>query len=122
MVAKTHPLANRSITLPEVDFIITIDASKQGSGATDVGSTPTGGRWADTTNQHINYLELKAIRFAIKPYYKRWAGAKHIAIRSDNTTAAAYINNMGRAISGNCNNLAKDIWKFCIKGKSLDFS
>ena len=37
------PLANRSITLPEVDVIITTDASEKGWGATD-GSTPTGGR------------------------------------------------------------------------------
>ena len=29
------PLANRSITLPEVDFIITSDASEEGWGATD---------------------------------------------------------------------------------------
>ena len=59
---------------------------------------------------------MKAIRFAIKSYYKKWAEAKHLTIRSDNTTATAYINNVGRAISDNCNNLAKDNWKFCIKG------
>ena len=72
-------------------------------------------RWADTTNQHINYLELKAIHFAIKCYYKRWAGTKHLRIKSDNTTVRAYMNNMGGTISDNCNNLAKNIWKFCIK-------
>ena len=43
------PLANRSITLPEADFIITTDASEKGWGDID-GSTPTGGKWADTTN------------------------------------------------------------------------
>lgn len=38
-------------------------------------------------------------------------GPKHLTIRSDNTTAIVYINNMGGTISDNCNNLAKDIWK-----------
>ena len=46
------------------------DASEQGWGTTD-RSTSTGGRSADTTNQHINCLKLKAIHFAIKSYYKR---------------------------------------------------
>ena len=27
------------------------------------------------------------------------------------------LNNMGGTISDNCNNLAKDIWKFCMKEK-----
>ena len=104
------PLAIRSITLPEVNFIITTDASEKDWGATD-GSTPTGGSWADTTNQHINYLELRAIHFAIKFDCKKWAGAKHLRIRSGDTTAIAYINNMGGTISDVCNNLAKDIRK-----------
>ena len=68
----------------------------------------TWGKWADTTNQHINYLELKAIHFAIKSYYKIWPGAKHLRIRWDI---------MGETMSDNCNNLAKDIWIFCIKVK-----
>ena len=70
------------------------------------------------TNQYISYLELKEIHFAIKSYYKKWAGAKHLRIRSDNTTAIAYVNKMGGTISDNCNNLAKDIWKFCKKEKA----
>ena len=69
------------------------------------------------TNQYISYLELKEIHFAIKSYYKKWAGAKHLRIRSDNTTAIAYFNSMGGTISDNYNNLAKGIWKFCIKEK-----
>ena len=89
---------------------------KKSWGATD-GSTLMGGEWTDTTNQLINYLELKAIHFAIKSYYKEWAVAKHLRIRSDNTTAIAYFNSMGGNMSDNCNNLAKDIWKFWIKEK-----
>ena len=110
---KNIPLANRAINLPEIDFTITTDASEQGWGATD-GSTPTGGRWVQSIDHHINYLELKAIYYGIKSYRKEWIGAKHLRIRSDNTTAIAYINNMGGTVSSKCNNLAKVIWEFCI--------
>ena len=44
---------------------------------------------------HINCLELKAIYLAIKAYNNLLKGCKHIRIRSDNTTAIAYVNNMG---------------------------
>ena len=65
--------------------------------------------------QYINYLELEVIHFAIKSYYKKWAGVEHLRIRSNNTTVIAYINNMVGITSDNCNNLAKVIWKFYIK-------
>ena len=110
------PLSNGSITLLAVDFILTTDASEQGWGATN-GSTSTKGRWADITNQHINHLQLKAIQFATKYYYKKWAGHKHLRIRSDNTTSIAYINNKEGTIYDTCNNLPNGIWKFCIKEK-----
>ena len=43
---------------------------------------------------YIIYLELKAIHLAIKAYISLWKGCKHIRIRSDNTTAIGYENNM----------------------------
>ena len=55
----------------------------------------------------MNYLELKSIYLAITPYKKFWAGctpvrshqnrSDHIRVRSDNTTALAYVNNMLRS-------------------------
>ena len=62
---------------------------------------------------HINYLELKAIHVAIKAYSNLWKRCKHIRIRSDNTTAIAYVNNMGGLVSSSCDRLAKEIWTYC---------
>ena len=105
------------ILLPEVDFIINTDTSESGWGATN-NISPTGGIWDKKDKEyHINYLELKAIYLAIKAYRSSWEGCKHIRIRSDNTTAIAYINNMGGLVSNSCNHLAKEIWTYCTDQK-----
>ena len=70
---------------------------------------------------HINYLELKAIYLAVIAYRHSWEFCKHIRVRSDNTTAIAYINNMGGLVSNSCSHLAKEIWTYC-KGQKIWFS
>ena len=109
---KNIPRACRNIHLPQVDFVIYTDASETGWGATDSVS-PIGGKWEKHENGHINFLELKAILKAIQGYHLYWQGRKHIRIKSDNTTAIAYVNNMGGTVSQKCNNLSKFIWEFC---------
>ena len=52
---------------------------------------------------------MKAIYLAIKAYKSSWKGCKHIRIKSDNTTAIAYINNMGGMVSNSCNHLTREI-------------
>lgn len=99
------------IRSPEVDNILYTDASKKGWGATHNNSS-TGGLWDKSEcENHINWLELKAIEIGLKTYYK--ASAKHFKIFCDNTTAIAYINNMGGMQSQICNDLAKNIWSWC---------
>ena len=109
------PKAVSDIHTPQADFIINADASESGWGATD-GVNPTGGIWSEYYKAyHINYLELKAIHLAIKAYSNLWKGCKHIRIRSDNTTAIAYVSNMGGLVSSSCDRLAKEIWTYCSK-------
>ena len=99
------------IQRPEVDNVMYTDASKKGWGVT-YDNTSTGGLWdAIECEIHINWLELKAIEIGLQTYYK--PEAKHFKIFCDNTTAIAYINNMGGMKSQDCNNLAKSIWLWC---------
>ena len=63
---KEIPKACTNIHLPKVDFVIHTDASQTGWGATDVNN-PTGGKWLENQEDHINYLELKAIFLAGLP-------------------------------------------------------
>ena len=50
-------------------------------------------------------------------YEDVWNGCKHIRIKSDNTIAISYINNMGGIFSDSCNHLSKAIWYYCINRK-----
>ena len=49
------------------------------------------------------------MHLVIKAYSHLWKRCKHIRIRSDNTTAVAYGNNMGGLVSSSCYRLAKEI-------------
>ena len=88
------PKACRYIDLPKTDFTIYTDASELGWGATD-GFFPIGERWDTNELSYINFLELKAVFLAFNRYYRSWKGSRHIRIKSDNTTAIVYLNNMG---------------------------
>ena len=54
-----------------------------------------GGKWTPSEAEyHINILELLAAFFALKCFCSHMNNC-HIQIQIDNTTALAYINNMG---------------------------
>ena len=65
------------------------------------------------TETHINLLELLAAFFALKCYCSKM-GNCHIQLQIDNTTAIAYINNMGGSKSKELDQLAFQIWEWCI--------
>ena len=60
-------------------------------------------------DNHINYLELLAIFYALKAFCKNIKSV-HVQILSDNSSAIAYLNYMGGIKSDELNNLAIDIW------------
>ena len=53
-------------------------------------STKVGREWVESHN----FLELKAVFLAFNRYYESWKDSRHIRIKSNNTTAIAYLNNM----------------------------
>lgn len=92
---------------------IETDASSVGWGA-HFESEKTGGRWTDDEKlKHINFLEILAIFFALKSY-KTKIKNKHVKIMTDNSTAVAYINNMGGSKSNDCNEISRQVWLWCI--------
>ena len=99
------------------NLTITSDASGLGWGATD-GDSEIGGRWnpvemCRAERNEINYLEMLAAFLALQSFCKT-KNALHVRLRLDNTTAVAYINNMGGTKSLACNLMAKTIWNWCI--------
>ena len=95
------------------DIEISADASLEGWGGS-FGSRSTGGRWKMEEMAHINCLELLAIFYTLKAFCKTMTSI-HIKILSDNTTAVAYINNMGGIKSLPCNDIARQVWFWCME-------
>lgn len=105
-------MAYKPISHHQPSITLYSDASKQGGAVLD--DNRTGGRWTEIeSSQHINELELLAAFFALKSLCSTMKDL-HIAIYIDNTTAVAYINAMGGTHSLECNNIAKEIWQWCI--------
>ena len=93
------------------------DASGLGWGASD-GTTHIGGKWNESEQlraniNQINYLELLVVFHALKAFCCELSNA-HVVVQVDNTTAVAYINDMGGSKSKDCNLLAKHLWGWCI--------
>ena len=111
---ENMPTARRNIVRPNPSIVVQTDASTKGWKAT-LGNDATGGRWtsAEATN-HVNILELQAAFFALKAFCNN-THHTHVQLQNDNTTAVAYINNMGGSKSPLLNTLAKEIWNWCIE-------
>ena len=116
---RTHPAhAQSPIRRNNATFEIRTDASGIGWGATNM-ITHTGGRWNEqelskAKNNGINYLETLAAFLGLKSLCSDMNNC-HILLRSDNTTAVAYINAMGGTKSLDCNTMARTIWSWCIE-------
>ena len=96
-------------------LIIETDASLTGWGAA-CQEEHTGGAFTDEDMGEylsINLLELKAIQFGILAFQEKILPLDHILIKTDNTTAIAYIRNMGGK-KGGCNQVAREIWQWCM--------
>ena len=99
----------------KVKFSCQTDASLSGWSIFDQDSEKyINGRWSvDEAKNQINYLELFAIFLGLTSLYKDVNNA-HIKVFSDNVSAVAYINDMGGMASPKLNQLAYDIWIWCL--------
>lgn len=106
----------KPIRLRKATVLLQTDASLLGWGAYHKNSeTSIGGRWSVyEAENHINYLELLAIFYALQSFCSQLSDI-HIRIQSDSTCAIAYINNMGGMASTQMDSLAKKIWNWCFE-------
>lgn len=83
-------------------------------GGANLNNTTTGGQWSDSEeSHHINYLELKAVLLGLQSLCKEILHS-HIKVMTNNTTAVAYIWNMGGAHSLPYHYMAREIWDWCL--------
>ena len=102
--------AERKIRLQAPKVEICTDASTSGWGA-HRGQATAGGRWTKKEKEdHINVLELKAVLFGLKSLCSK--EDDYVRVLTDNTTALAYVRNMGGVRSPQCNVVAREIWEW----------
>ena len=105
----------KSFLSKEIDLTIDSDASLTGWGAV-CQNQRTGGPWSQTEcRMHINCLELLAATLAVHIFLKNKSRIS-VLLRLDNTTAVAYINNLGGTVSKELVDLANNLWMWCLKG------
>ena len=110
-ISNAH-LSNKVINHGSIDLVISTDASLLGWGAS-LGQKTAGGRWSNVEKEHhINYLELKAVLLGLQSLCSSVSNS-HVKVLTDNTTAVAYIRNMGGTRSIECNEMAREIWLWC---------
>jgi hypothetical protein len=97
------------------ELVIETDASSQGWGAR-CGKQTTGGVWSPEEkleHSHINPLELLAAFLALQCFCKNLSG-NTVLIKTDSTTTMAYINKLGGTRSRRLNNVALQMWEWCL--------
>lgn len=109
---------SKTVSHGNPSVVIHTDASQSGWGAYHVATKrTTGGAWSvEEMEMSINAKELKAIGLGLQSFCQSLSQA-HVQVRSDNVTAVAYIKHMGGTVSAVCNQLAFDIWSWCIERK-----
>ena len=112
-----HPLTHwngRTTLRRSVQIAIQLDASLSGWGAVCKGVS-TGGLWSPQEQSlHINCLELLAADLALKSFLKDQKGVT-VLLQLDNSTAVAYINNLGGTISPVLTALTRDLWLWALE-------
>ncbi|XP_063862140.1 uncharacterized protein LOC135101777 [Scylla paramamosain] len=108
---------HRHIFRPGTDIDLFTDASSLGWGG-HLGCQITSGTWSlDEKELHINILEMKAILFSLQAFEHELEG-RHVRVFCDNTTAINYVNEMGGTKSKSCNDVATQIWDWCLEHDS----
>ena len=90
------------------EVVLFTDSSLEGWGAI-CGYSTVRDVWAQDHGTHINALELKAILLAVRHFAPLLRG-RHILVRTDSTTAVAYVNRQGGTKSQACLSIAYDLW------------
>lgn len=100
---------------PPITMVIHTDASFKGWGCfiPETGER-FGGRWdLHEDDRFINYLELKAIYFALKAGCRQCRGG-HVRIMTDSMTAVCTIRKQGSTKSDQCNEIVWQIWLWVV--------
>jgi len=105
---------SRLLIAPPPQLVISSDASLQGWGAFCKGHR-TGGQWSAVEKDlHINVLELKAAKLAIRTFHRMFPQSLSIHLQMDNVAALTYLKKMGGTKSQMLTTISKQIWGYLL--------
>lgn len=112
-VIRAHVEEGTFFLLPTAKAAVTTDASHWDWG-TYMDSLTRGAMWElNLLKEHINFLELLAVKYAILSFFQILQG-KGVSVRTDNSMVMAYINRQGSPVSWELCALALELWDLCI--------
>jgi len=98
----------------EIDMVIDSNAFLVGWGV-HCSHQSTGDPWmSQESSMHINCLKLLAATLVVKPFAKTKTKIS-LALRINNTTAVAYINNLEKTVSRKLILLTQNLWMWCLE-------
>ena len=100
------------ITQPSKVMTLTTDASHSGWGVVCDGVSSSGLRSSEEQAMHISWLELFLVLFGVKCFVHSHNCL--VKVFCDNSTAVAYINNLGGMVSSLLHAVSKSIWEWCL--------
>jgi hypothetical protein len=103
----------RSLLPQTPEHSIYVDASDKGCGGVFQRQSVQGLWTPDESAQSINWRELKAIELTVLAFPNLHDTT--VLVRTDNTTAKAYVNRQGGTRSLPLSQLASKIWNYCIQ-------
>ena len=110
--SSSHLYNGTCFKKPSTVVTLTTGASLSGWGVVCDGVS-TSGLWSSEEQaMHINWLELSAIRFGVECFVHSHNCL--IKVFCDNSTAVAYINNLGGMVPS-LHAISKSIWEWCLE-------
>ena len=104
------------IALPSIDLEYFCDSSSC-SWSANFDTRKIGGAWNMKEKAlNINCKELLALYYSVRSF-RTYFQNKHVKIFSDSQVEVQIINKMVTTKSSICNDVAKNIWLFCVKNK-----
>ena len=118
---KNIPNGLRRIQSKTLHYEVFTDASLLGWGFV-CSRGKTGRKWnSDEFVENINFLELKAILLGLQLFFDDVQDVS-FSIKTDNTTAVAYVNCHGGTKSQICNDIGRQIWEWLQERNSWAFA
>ena len=109
---RCHLYNGTSIKKHSSVMVLTTDASHT-SWVVTFENQSTNGEWSmEERKQPISWLELQTVLLGLQSFLSSSCGGNVIKVFCDNSTAVAYIHNMGGIVSLNC--IAYSFWELCL--------